>query len=298
MNTSKQINVMIVLLCILLVGVGAYTIWDPFRAEAETERTKEKLAERAAHTFVLQCQRCHGAEGEGRLGLGPALNPTFRKQLGLTDFTDPAKLRENQQFVRNTIECGRIGTVMPPWSTAQGGALSDEQIRQLVILITENPGNAWEEVARLAAEENARNPLPSEDQVREGASITGALTPVCGQRPIGEATPPVAITPPPAATTWNVVAIDDRFVDQQSMPLLGMTIPAGQEVTVTLANQGRNQHNWAVRNVKDTQGRDVKTQILNGGQSATIRFTIGQTGSYEFFCEVHPVAMRGRLFVQ
>jgi hypothetical protein len=36
----------------------------------------------------------------------------------------------------DTITCGRVGTVMPPWSIEQGGALNFFQIEQLVMLIT------------------------------------------------------------------------------------------------------------------------------------------------------------------
>jgi plastocyanin len=37
--------------------------------------------------------------------------------------------------IRNSITCGRVGSAMPAWGTANGGPLSDEQIRQLTLLI-------------------------------------------------------------------------------------------------------------------------------------------------------------------
>src|SRR5436190_1442320 len=119
MNTGKQINAMIALMLLLLLLVGVYTIWDPFRAEATTDRTREEIEERAAHTFARNCRTCHGNDGEGRIG--PPLNPEFRsKNTDLRDFANPNQLKENQQIVTNTIQCGRIGTIMPPWSQAQG----------------------------------------------------------------------------------------------------------------------------------------------------------------------------------
>jgi hypothetical protein len=36
----------------------------------------------------------------------------------------------------DTITCGRVGTLMPAWSTEQGGSLNEFQIQQLVALIT------------------------------------------------------------------------------------------------------------------------------------------------------------------
>ena len=49
---------------------------------------------------------------------------------------DAAALTDQQTLITNTIMCGRIGTAMQPWAQTQGGPLSDEQIRQLMTLIT------------------------------------------------------------------------------------------------------------------------------------------------------------------
>ena len=40
------------------------------------------------------------------------------------------------KLITNTITCGRVGTAMQVWGQTQGGTLSDEQIRQLTVLIT------------------------------------------------------------------------------------------------------------------------------------------------------------------
>jgi len=291
MNTSKQINAMIVLMAMLLIGCGVYTIWDPFRQDTELERTKEVIAERAAHTYARNCRICHGNAGEGRIG--PALNPEFRKASNLIDFTDPNRRNEYQQLVRNTIECGRIGTVMPPWSIAQGGSLNNEQIRQLVILITENPGGkAWDRVKEISAQEDAVATVPPVQDVLKGASITGATSYVCGQKPVATATPTATPTPPAVATSWTVVATDNKF------DVSAIAVPAGQTVTLTFNNRGQAIHNWHVLNLKDRDGKDITTQLLPGGQSQTITFTVTQTGTFEFLCDVHPTEMRGTLFVQ
>jgi plastocyanin len=60
---------------------------------------------------------------------------------------DEADLEETEELITNTITCGRVGTAMPPWAQEQGGPLSEEQIRQLMVLITTG---RWE----LVAEEN------------------------------------------------------------------------------------------------------------------------------------------------
>ncbi len=298
MNTSKQINAMIVLMSLLLVGVGFYTLWDPFRADHEVDHTKEAIVRRAGGTFASNCRECHGSNGEG--AVGPALNPEIRAAQGLVDFTDAARRSEMQLLVKNTLTCGRIGTYMPAWSTEQGGALSDEKIRQLVIVLTENPGgNAWEHISEIIREEVAAGILQPARPVADviaGSSINGATTSVCGQKPGGGAAAATP-TPPAVASTWTVVATDNKF------DINAIAVGANQSATVTFNNKGAATHNWHVLQVKDAQNRDIAvpqttTQFLSGGQSGSVTFTVSQTGTYKYQCDLHPADMVGYLFVQ
>jgi plastocyanin len=61
---------------------------------------------------------------------GAVLNDEARR------LTSAGPLAVEQARVGDTIHCGRVGTVMPPWSQEQGGPLNDFQIDQLVALIT------------------------------------------------------------------------------------------------------------------------------------------------------------------
>ncbi len=63
MNTGKQINAMIAMMLLLLLLVGVYTIYDPFRAEATEERTHEEINERGAKVYLRNCRACHGNTG-------------------------------------------------------------------------------------------------------------------------------------------------------------------------------------------------------------------------------------------
>lgn len=51
---------------------------------------------------------------------------------------DQAALNQQMKLITNTVACGRVGTAMPAWSQEQGGPLSDEQIRQLMTVITQD----------------------------------------------------------------------------------------------------------------------------------------------------------------
>ena len=145
MNTGKQINAMVVVVFLLLLAAGAYTVWDPFRSDRAKDDQILEAAERAATTFSLNCRLCHGDRGQGgvlggRLPAALSLN-TGRLQ-GISEGTFNLALFEDSfRLVTNTVTCGRVGTAMPVWGATQGGPLNEEQIRQLAVLITE--GRFW-----------------------------------------------------------------------------------------------------------------------------------------------------------
>ena len=140
MNTGKQINAMVVVLFLLVISAGAYALWDNDRAETGEAEQVELSEERAANTYALNCRLCHGDRGEGGAAGGrlPEAPPLDRDDLrGIEDgeFSQDA-FDKAFRFVSNTITCGRVGAKMPTWGQSQGGALSEEQIRQLAVLIT------------------------------------------------------------------------------------------------------------------------------------------------------------------
>ena len=149
-NTQKQILAMTVMMLLGVISFGVY-IWfdDGRRAEAE-DRLLTAQVEQGAKIFASNCRVCHGNQGEG--GLGLTLNKPDNTLAFRTSNSGALAGLENR--FRFTIACGRNGTVMPPWSIAQGGSLNDFKIEALVTLITTNAGNIWEEVAEIAREKD------------------------------------------------------------------------------------------------------------------------------------------------
>lgn len=147
MNTSKQINIMILLVFVAVIAAGAYTIWDPTRASEARTRQLQLTLDRGAYLFAQNCRACHGDAGEGgakgnRLVLAPPLNRLDlqgRKTAGGP--VDLAAQNAAYKLVFNTITCGRVGKAMPTWGDTQGGPLNAEQITDLTIFITN--GTAW-----------------------------------------------------------------------------------------------------------------------------------------------------------
>ncbi len=149
-NTQKQILAMMLLMFMGVIGLGVY-VWfdDGRRAEAEDEQLIE-AAERGARLFANNCRVCHGNAGEGLIGV--ALN-TPQNTLPFRS-ANAGALAELQAHLRGTIECGRNGTLMPPWAVENGGSLNFFHIDSLVGLITTNSNNAWEEALALAREQD------------------------------------------------------------------------------------------------------------------------------------------------
>src|SRR3990172_7617678 len=188
MNTSKQVNVMIGLMFVFLVGTLLYFVWDTVRAEDAQERQTVVNAERGGRLFSVNCRPCHGMNG-----LGPLENPnlpgiplnldTNRGIKAETGEFDPGLLQDRQNRIRDTIRCGRVGTLMPAGAEDQGGPLNDFQILQLVALITgAMPGeeapddpNAVSELGWEAAVEEANLGAPHGDLL-EGKKLAEAAS--------------------------------------------------------------------------------------------------------------------------
>ena len=154
MNTGKQVNAMVVVLFLLVISAGVYTVWDPFRSENAEEDQVAMAAERAGTTFALNCRLCHGDRGQGgvsggRLAAALALDTERLQGISGGRFNQAA-FDDAFKFVTNTVTCGRAGTALPIWGATQGGPLNEEQVRQLAVLITE--GRFWD-LAREHADE-------------------------------------------------------------------------------------------------------------------------------------------------
>ena len=156
MNTTKQVNIMILVVFLSVLATGIYWIWDPRRAEDAEGTQLQATMDRGAWLFSQNCRTCHGNAGEGgaasnRLRVAPALNrPDLQGKPGDSEEIDDTAKSLAFRTVYNTIECGRIGKAMPTWGQRQGGTLNDEQMRQLTVFITE--GTDWELANEFALE--------------------------------------------------------------------------------------------------------------------------------------------------
>jgi plastocyanin/mono/diheme cytochrome c family protein len=171
MNTSKQINIMVVLLFLSIVMTGFYTIWDPGRAERAEEVQLEHVIERGAYIYSQNCRICHGDAGEGglasnRMQEAPPLNRADLRGIDPETGEVNETMRDQMfQFMFNTIDCGRVGRAMPTWGQEHGGTLNNEQIRQLALLITRGTEEQWQEAAEFGLHEDEALGLVLEESV-------------------------------------------------------------------------------------------------------------------------------------
>jgi mono/diheme cytochrome c family protein len=165
-HLERALAVALVALVILVLGLVAYFIWEPFRSAEATDTFKEQSIERGAVLFAnsqsehydstvsLLCANCHGVNGEG--GSAPftlkSTDPSCQadqvvnEQLAETQpqclpqqvtWQAPslqlADLRYSRAQLHEIITFGRPGTPMPAWGVKSGrGALNEQSINDLV----------------------------------------------------------------------------------------------------------------------------------------------------------------------
>jgi cytochrome c oxidase cbb3-type subunit 3 len=108
----------LIFIIVLITGFVLYRVREPsLRRDAKVAQLAS-YREIGAQLFNTNCSACHGKDATG--GSAPVLN----SQEFLKGTSDGQ--------IGNLIGGGVPGTEMPPWSLAFGGAMTDEQIQQIV----------------------------------------------------------------------------------------------------------------------------------------------------------------------
>ena len=106
---------------LIAAGLGWYMLNEPTRIVSAQKEVLAVQLDEAMTLYAENCAVCHGLNGEG-ISSVPALN-------------NPALVTMPFEEIQKTITRGRYQTAMPAWSLLDGGALSDYQIDELVLLI-------------------------------------------------------------------------------------------------------------------------------------------------------------------
>src|SRR3954449_2840975 len=165
-HLERALGVALIALVVVVLGLLAYFIWEPFREADANAGFKDRSVERGAVLFAnatskeydstksLLCATCHGTDGGG--GSAPFVVKSEDPRCD-PDQVVNAKLAEEQPYclptqvawaapnlqvaslrydrsqIAQIITYGRPGTPMPAWGVKSGkGALQEQSIRDLV----------------------------------------------------------------------------------------------------------------------------------------------------------------------
>lgn len=137
-----------IFLLFMAIYLPAYWLREPTRIRLKEEQFARQSihrgeviyepAEEGSPHFSANCARCHGADGEGAVQpfkeIYRVAEPPLKwivsryKAAGKND--DEIKL-----LIRDAIERGRPGTLMPTWGLAFGGPLNSEQVDDVINFI-------------------------------------------------------------------------------------------------------------------------------------------------------------------
>ncbi len=158
-RVTRVLNVAVIAAAVLAVALPVYFINEGDRQVAAAEKLEERDIEEGEHWYsTFSCINCHGPDGgggaapfvEARSGLdvawtAPSINDVF--------------LRFEEDEVRHWIEYGRSGTPMPASGLEGGGAMTVQEVDQVIeylksIQITQ--GQAVDEVEGMVDDALAR----------------------------------------------------------------------------------------------------------------------------------------------
>lgn len=136
-NYNKFYAVGLVFTLLLLALVQMYIMREPQRIETvEAHDLLIDIAE-GRELYENNCTICHGEDGEGNIG--PALN-------------DKNYLKNtSDEMMYNLINSGIPNSGMPTWNQAFGGALTNQQVSQIVAFIRHWEENAPDRMAEAEA---------------------------------------------------------------------------------------------------------------------------------------------------
>lgn len=163
-RTTRILNIAVISAAVLAIAMPVYYVNEGNRQAAAAEKIHEKDVEEGARWYEhFSCINCHGPDGGGggaainepRSGLNvswaaPSINDVF--------------LRYEEEEVRHWIEFGRAGTPMPANGLEGGGAMTTQEVDQVIEYLRSiqiSQGDAVDEVERLV--EDALNRMRSGD---------------------------------------------------------------------------------------------------------------------------------------
>lgn len=132
---DRFLTMALVLLGILALGVPFYWLAEPGRQEGSVKRFEAVFASRGEALFNTNCASCHG-QGAGGGVAAFVLQDKEGEFLANVSWKAPALnnalLRFGRDEVQYVLDHGRAFSPMQPWSTVGGGAMNQQQTKNLI----------------------------------------------------------------------------------------------------------------------------------------------------------------------
>jgi mono/diheme cytochrome c family protein/plastocyanin len=283
---------------IFVIGYYFYELGVPGlagtkRLDKEIEHQQVVAVERGYNIYQANCARCHGANGEG-----------FANEAGAPALNDQAKLfaHLNPQYLESVLReggryvCGNAKSLMPVWSSDNGGPLNYAQIDDLIAFLRATNDKTYT-VRDPATNEPVHDPATGKVKTFTGwrdpnykPAPSSSPYPDCWSSAAGGASPAPAASLPAGATTIKETAQNTAFLQTE------LTAPADKPFGIAFDNQDPSvPHNIEI---KDSTGAAVfKGDIFPGVATHTYSVPALKAGTYPFQCTVHP-NMTGTLTVK
>jgi mono/diheme cytochrome c family protein len=136
----------------ILLALGAIVLMllvlltEEARMEAQTASWEGRRIENGADLYYNNCKSCHGPDGRGLPGVGPALNSHYFFTQRAGDVGWAGSLHD---YVELTVAAGRPSktntqwaAVMPTWGNTYGGPMREDQVRAVTAYVMN-----WEQAA-------------------------------------------------------------------------------------------------------------------------------------------------------
>jgi mono/diheme cytochrome c family protein len=193
-HLERVLGVALIALVVVVIGLLAYFIWEPFRETASATDFHQRSVDRGATLFAnsqskaydstvsLLCADCHGVDGGGGSKTfviqsdDPRCDPAAKVTENTPEYCLPkqvswaapslqfAPLRYSRAQLTQIITYGRPGTPMPAWGVASGkGALQQQSIQDLV--------NYVESIATTSSKAQAADAAETEDCTTRSACV-------------------------------------------------------------------------------------------------------------------------------
>jgi uncharacterized cupredoxin-like copper-binding protein/mono/diheme cytochrome c family protein len=306
-----------------LVFVPIYWMWEngfpllPGTSRLQAEATSQYVTDvaRGEALFLANCARCHGANGDSKIGaygyvdshgttvvgysagVGPPLNDQMKLYQSVTTSGGPGPGHLNPNYLNSVLTeggrfvCGDPKSLMPVWAQSNGGPLDYRAIQEIISYITASKDVTWE--TTIVDPATGTRSVETHHGWRDPSFNPGPDAtpfPACWRAPAptsaASATAGASVSPG-TADNPRVIKIDATGTltfDPNSVALV-----PGEVVKFEISNSAGFTHNFYIGAPADVEARNIPAlkgvpDFTTGTE--TLDYTVPDSGQLEFACLV------------